>query len=161
MKSKRKFLGDPRWSKTMWLSNLSIRLQVTPSINTNTLTSKQKRKYINEFNWKFKQLNNSNITRDQKYNLLKRLNYIGKELRDKAWLPQYKKQINTEKDIFAMEEINITWPQVIKRDNSTVDKNWRPKKQWYYIEYKWDTWFHVSYSVWNHARKIARKKNKH
>lgn len=157
MKGAWKFLEDPRWSKTNWLSNLSI---VQPSItvkpSNDIPTGKEKRKLIREFKWKVKWLDNWNWTRNEKYELIKHLNYVAKRIR-KTWIDVFKQQINLYKNQFAMEEINLKWPQVIKRDPKTVDNEWNSRNPWYYLEYNWKKWFHVDYKVWNYARKLKKK----
>lgn len=124
------------------------------------MSHSEKQSMINDIKKREKIMDSGNITRHKKFKLLMKNNYDSKEIREKTWDSSYKQSTDVRKNQFALEEMALKWPQVIKRDNSTVDRYGNKKKPWPYLEYLWNVWYHVSYPVWNKAQKLKHQMKK-
>jgi hypothetical protein len=85
------------------------------------------------------------------------MNYLASEIKEKTWDATRKDRVNEIKHRFAMQEIRLNWPEVIRRDNSKKDKYWYDKQPWPYLWYNWARWFHVDNDVRDYAQSLIKK----
>ena len=152
---------DIRYAKN-WVTT-NNKNAVTKTIKKNAITQNSQDE-VEWFNRSYNEYQKIKWTvkYDEIYDLIEDANWRGHAIKKKTWDDKYEKMIYKDKNDFALSEIERRWPQIIKWDSSTRNRNWKEKLPWWYIEKPdWSKWFHIDYKIWNKAKKLKRKlKNK-